>query len=339
MRCLSGPALVLLAVTLASCGDHYQDVLDEGERPSFFVEGRHLYDRCGERVVLRGVNEMVVWGDTRGERTFPEVERTGANAVRLSWNETGTATNLDAALANARSSQLIPMPEFHLYAADAAGVQTIVDYWTRPDIVAVLQKHRKNLLLNLSAGMGTSAISDDDWVTIQSSAIARLRAAGIHVPIAISPPSWGQKAETLLAKGPTLIEQDPDHDVLLGIQAWWLPASGYSDQTVRDVFQAAVDADLPIFVAEFAPIGPGPDCLPGVPYQAIIERGEAHQMGWLAWSWGTAANTSCNGGLDMTVGGSFATLHGWGLEVATSSPYSIANTSVRPRSLTTGRCD
>ena len=53
----------------------------------FFVLGRDLYDRCGTRVILRGVNKMSVYDhdDPYGLVSFPEIKQTGANTVRIVW--------------------------------------------------------------------------------------------------------------------------------------------------------------------------------------------------------------------------------------------------------------
>ena len=50
--------------------------------------GRHLFSAAGEKVILRGVNEMFVWSnDKSGIRLLPEIAQTGANCVRLVWTE------------------------------------------------------------------------------------------------------------------------------------------------------------------------------------------------------------------------------------------------------------
>jgi len=41
----------------------------------------------------------------------------------------------------------------------------------------------------------------------------------------------------------------------------------------------------------------------------------------------------------MTTGGTYATLQGWGREVAVTDPNSIMNTSARSRYMTTGSCN
>lgn len=45
-------------VLLAACGSSTSD--GGNGKPGFYVSGRFLYDKCGNQVVLRGVNEMTV---------------------------------------------------------------------------------------------------------------------------------------------------------------------------------------------------------------------------------------------------------------------------------------
>ncbi len=49
---------------------------------TFRVSGRRLFDSRGEEVVLRGVNEMIVWsGSKDGDPEFAEIAKTGANVA------------------------------------------------------------------------------------------------------------------------------------------------------------------------------------------------------------------------------------------------------------------
>ena len=73
---------------------------------TFTVQGRHLYDPNGDKVILRGVNEMFIWStDLDGSRTLPEIAKTGANVTRIVWmndKETPNASprNLDKIISN-----------------------------------------------------------------------------------------------------------------------------------------------------------------------------------------------------------------------------------------------
>jgi mannan endo-1,4-beta-mannosidase len=53
--------------------------------PGFRVQGRYLYDRYGERVILRGANAMIVFWDREGKVNYPELAKTGANCCRIFW--------------------------------------------------------------------------------------------------------------------------------------------------------------------------------------------------------------------------------------------------------------
>jgi mannan endo-1,4-beta-mannosidase len=140
-------------------------------KENFYVRGRDLYDTADQPVILRGVNKMSVWdgGDPDGAISFPEIRKTGANSVRIVWAITtdlepgGTATSpatLDALIANAKSNGLVPMIELH----DATGrwdrLNDLVEYWTQPAIVSIIQKHRKYLLLNIGNEVGNDGVTD-----------------------------------------------------------------------------------------------------------------------------------------------------------------------------------
>ena len=63
-------------------------------KPGFFVQGRYLYSKDNEKVVLRGINHMFIWTDREG-KTIPEIAKTGANCVRIVWNTRGRVSDLE----------------------------------------------------------------------------------------------------------------------------------------------------------------------------------------------------------------------------------------------------
>lgn len=64
-----------------------KEVTDGNQRATFYTQGRYLYDRIGNKVILRGVNKMSVWDqeDPTGSISFSEISKTGANSVRIVW--------------------------------------------------------------------------------------------------------------------------------------------------------------------------------------------------------------------------------------------------------------
>ena len=87
-----------------------------GSKPGFFVQGRFLYTKDNEKVVLRGVNHMFIWTDREG-KSIPEIAKTGANCVRIVWNMLGRISDLYRLVDDSIENGMIPLVELH----DATG--------------------------------------------------------------------------------------------------------------------------------------------------------------------------------------------------------------------------
>ncbi len=304
--------------------------------PGFRVKGRYLNDKCGEKVILRGVNKMIIWKDIDGIPSYSEIAQTGANVVRIVWNDSGPALDLDKTITNCIARQMIPMVESH----DATGkwdlLDKATDYWLRADIVPVLQKHEQYLLLNIANECGDAGVTPETFRSKYSVVINKMRQAGIHVPLIIDATDWGKNINILQSEGPALLEADPDHNLLFSIHLWWPLMWGYSEKKIIDELAESVAMELPLIVGEF---GNQWDETPGgaIPWRAILKQCQRYEIGWLAWSWGPGNKPQTF--LDMTKNGSFATLHDWGLAVAVTDSFSIKNTSVRPAFIRNLNCD
>jgi mannan endo-1,4-beta-mannosidase len=306
---------------------------------TFKVDGRFLYDRCGTQVLLRGINEMIVWTDGRdGSPEFTEIAKTGANVVRIVWNNEGSAAELDVAIQNAVQAQLIPIVEHHGATGKIADVATVVDYWTQADVVQVLVKHQAHLLVNIANEAGDDKVTQESFEEAYKTAITRIRGAGVKVPLIIDAPSWGQDIDRLQASGPALVTHDPLHNLMFSVHMWWSDPAG---ARVKTELQQSVDQGLPLLVGEFAQHAVYLCDQSPFDYQVLLDEAKRLQIGWLVWSWGAVANSDCKGmgPFDMTTNGSFGSWSGtWASDVAVDHPGSIKNTSVRPSSMTTGAC-
>ncbi|WP_224995922.1 glycoside hydrolase family 5 protein [Cesiribacter sp. SM1] len=296
------------------------------------VKGRFLYTPTGEKLILRGVNEMFIWSDDlTGEQTFPEIAKTGANVVRIVWqssdeNPRGTAAMLDQAITNCIAAGMIPMPELHGATGKWDKLQSQVDYWVKPEVLKVLKKHEPYLLLNIANEVGGHEVSNSQFKEGYEKAISRMRAAGIKCPLVIDAASWGQSIDMLQATGPHLMQQDPLQNLLFSVHMWWTAPDGATDR-IKNEIKESVAQQLPLIVGEFAPMGVG--CAKSIDYKTIMEQCQQHEIGWLAWSWGLQDNGDCKL-MDMTNDeerGKFSGLFSWGLEVAVTDPNSIKNTS------------
>jgi hypothetical protein len=305
------------------------------ELPGFRVIGRFLYDYCGEQVVLRGVNKMIYYTDIDGIPAYSEIAKTGANVVRIVWLTDGSASDLDTAISNALANQLIPLVELHDATGDWSLLGSLVDYWTRPDIVDVLNKYDRYLLINIGNEVGDATVSEEDFKAGYKLAVLRMRLAGIHVPLIIDGTNYGKNFDILQSSGPYLLSMDPDHNLMFSVHMWWPLKLGYTDQSVIDALSQSVQTSLPLIVGEFASQWDNtPDGV--IPYRTILEQTYLNEVGMLPWEWGPGNDPQT--WWNMTDDGTYDTLHGWGLETAITSTYSILNTAFRPYSLVNGAC-
>ncbi len=316
-------------------------------KTTFYSQGRYLYDRLGNQVILRGVNKMSVWDgdDPIGSTSFPEIRKTGANSVRIIWairtQQGATDLNvLDQLITNARNNHLIPMVELHDATGNWNGLQELVDYWVQPTVVKLIQKHQNYLLVNIGNEVGDDKVSTEQFTAGYTSAIKAIRAAGILTPLAIDAAEWGKNLEVLNTTASTLLNADPNKNLLFSVHLYWSMSDGADANFIRSNLQRAVDLGYPLIVGEFSSFGgyAGQDksicSLDGeIDYQTILEECHKHDIGWYAWEWGPGNDFTdplC-AVMDMTPNRLFNNLKpGWATEVATSSPHSIKNTSVTP---------
>jgi mannan endo-1,4-beta-mannosidase len=302
------------------------------------VIGKNLYDVNNEQVVLRGINEMFIWSDdVTGEILMPEIAKTGANAVRIVWlsdedSPKATPQHLDIAIQNCIDNGMFPMPELHGATGEFSKLQNQVDYWVKPEVVAVLKKHEPYIMINIANECGAHGVEAEEFIASYKKAIERIRKTGLKCPLVIDASGWGQDLEILLETGPELLEHDPFQNILLSVHMWWVADDGSTERIVNGI-ERSVEQELPLIVGEFAPMGVG--CKRSIDYKTIMEKCEKHNIGWLAWSWGGSQNGDC-AEMDMTRGkqrGLYEGLTDWGLEVAVTNPYSIQNTSEKTRFL------
>jgi hypothetical protein len=166
-------------------------------------------------------------------------------------------------------------------------------------------------------------------------AITQIRNAGIHVPLVIDGTNWGQNINILQSQGPGLIEFDPDSNLIFSVHMWWPQMYGYDEEDIVTELQQSVDLNLPLIVGEFSQMHGQCDTDEiteenSIEYLTILEQCHIQVIGWIAWSW----FGNCNPFWDMTTDGTYATLYDWGLEVAVTDDYSIANTHDYPYTIT-----
>jgi mannan endo-1,4-beta-mannosidase len=293
---------------------------------------------------------MSVWDeeDPTGSIYFPEIRQTGANSVRIVWliqnNSIPTDLNiLDRLITNAKQNRLIPMIELHDATGDWDKLQELVQYWVRPNVVNLIQKHQEYLLVNIGNEVGNDQVNETQFINVYTSAIQAMRTAGIRTPLVIDASDWGKNLDMLDATAPTLLTADPDNNLLFSVHLYWPKLSGADANFIRSKLQNSVGLGYPLIVGEFSQFGAWAGegisiCSSAgeIDYQTILEECHKHEIGWCAWEWGPGnaqgdpPDPLC-AVMDMTSDGTLANLKpGWATEVVISSPYGIKNTSVRP---------
>ncbi|MFZ6027941.1 MAG: cellulase family glycosylhydrolase [Chloroflexota bacterium] len=302
--------------------------------PGLRVMGRDVYDHCGEKILLRGVNKMVTWTDRDGD-SFPEIAKTGANSVRIVWLPTDDPAQLDIILQRAIDNGLIPMVGMWNTTGNWDELTIALEYWLRPDVISVVQKYEQYMLLNVGNEAGDGSITAEQFKETYRYIILRLRGAGIHTPIVIDASGWGQSIDVLQAAGPYLQSMDPDHNLIFDVHTYWPYKWGWSDARVESEFAEFAALNLPLVIGEFGNKWDN-DGSAGdeIPYRLIIRLAYEYGFGYYPWEWGPGNNPQTH--LNMTHDSTYDTLHDWGLEVAITSTYSILNTSGRPYSLLNG---
>jgi mannan endo-1,4-beta-mannosidase len=241
------------------------------------------------------------------------------------WMMGKSAEEFDEIVRNTLKLGMIPMIQLHDATGNWSKLPEIIDYWLRPATVEVIKRHEEYLLVNIANEAGGD-VSDEDFKETYKSAITRMRAAGIHVPLIIDPSSWGRNVEQLFNTGPWLQEQDPDHNLMFSVH-WW--HSDNNKERITTALEKSVALNLPLIVGEFAHKEVG--CKGTIAYQHILKECQRLGIGWLAWEWGGEPHNSDCREMDMSPTGLFDDLERWGKEVAVTDPNSIKNTSIRPK--------
>jgi mannan endo-1,4-beta-mannosidase len=323
---------------------------------TFYTKGRHLYHPNGTKVILRGIDLPLLddWGFPQSD-TLAELEKTGANAVRIQWyvdygqpsRPAYSIADLDKFLARCRTSKIIPM----VFLSDLTCQSDpnllnsrLTPWWTSPAVVAVLKKHQRYLMINLANELGhyrwtgNQPVALDAYKNAYKSAIASIRQTGLKVPIAIDAPDCGTSIEVFPAIAQELINSDPAGNLLFSGHAYWASYNGIPH------IQAAIDANVPLFFGEIANkqdetingqtqygyydldgSNQNRPAESGFKYQSLLPLLKEKEIGWLAWSWW---KDNC-APRQMTSNGTFAGLTPYGRDIVNNPTYGLKATASR----------
>lgn len=311
----------------------------KAQLPGMYVDGRYLYSATGDTVILKGFNAMIVYWDIHGDVNFPEIEKTGANCVRIFWNldyPTPQPEDLDKVLNNCILHHMIPI----ICLWDATGkwnkIQQCVNYWTSPLITPILKKYERHLIVNIANEPGDAVMGDSTFRSTYKAAVNQIRDAGLHTPLIIDADNWGRNADAVLDNGEYLLQEDPDHNLVFSWHLWdpenW--GTGTKPEIDRIITKAA-GKNICFIVGEFGPCEQCDRCsATKINWEYLIEKAYKNDIGYLPWVWKW---TDCHSIVNNTTGSYGSWVNSpWGESVAVSSLFSIKKTAKRPSELYIG---
>ena len=310
-------------------------------------DGKYLSDKCGNKVILRGVNMGSIYAVNFGLKELEEIEKTGANNVRIvlernykDWANGGTVTALTAAkiepiITSCIAKGMIPILELHDFTGSAnaaADLQQAAQWWTSAGIKSMLQKYQKSIILNIANEPDNGSASDAGYADANINAVKTLRNAGYTCPIMIDATNWGKDHVFFLYKGQALMDADPLHNLLFSVHAYW-PTNGlfgnYSDAKITADFTALKQTGLPIVFGELAIADIQNGLVYNINYRLLMKLCQDNEFGYIAWWWGFNNNPGANNQLSMTNDGLYSGLANGGKVIAIDDVNSIKNTSKR----------
>ena len=230
------------------------------------------------------------------------------------------------------------MIELHDATGDFSVLKRIADYWTRADVVAVLKKHERYLLINIANEAGDFDVQDATFKAYYGEIVSKMRATGVKAPLVIDAPWWGQNIDAIFHTAFDLITADPEKNLMFSLHAYWDPRYYPSPlELFAKKLDTAVMLGIPLIIGEFT------GCFADDPnsddpmWSAVLPECAKHNVGWLAWEWGPGNGKYDSNNvipyykMDITSDGKYESIKtGWASEAMTKSPYSIKNTSVTP---------
>lgn len=309
--------------------------------------GKYLVDKCGNKVLIRGINIGNIDAVNLGIKEIEEIEKTGANTVRFvltrqyqDWSNGGAVTTLSAAkieylLTSFLAKGMMSIVALHDFTGStnvAADLPRATQWWTKSDIKATLSEYQKSIILNIANEPDNGSASSDAYANANLTAVKALRNAGYTCPIMIDAPDWGKNHLFVVDKGQALMDADPLHNLISSVHAYWPTIGAYSNHSdikITENFSALKRTGLPITPGELARA----DILNGLIYsinhRLMMRLSQEKEFGYSVWWWGFYNNPTANNLLSITNDGLLSGLQSHGKMMAIDDVNSIKNTSRR----------
>lgn len=338
----------LLTLFLAVFSSFYTNA-----QQTFTTSGNKILDPCGNDFVMKGVNYSLAddWNFpanlNNGKELSAQIMLANPNTVRIQWfadygqptRPALTIASLDSVISRFARANIVSVLELHDYThihTDTTGFNNdIVGWWISEPVLQLIEKHRKNIIVNIANEYGpTKWISNDinpnydaeiiTWTKHYKSVIAQLRNAGIKVPLMIDAPQYGMDYETAINVGTQFNNADPLNSIIMSCHAYWNEPAATLSSRVHALSIQSVP-----FV--FGEVGNVDSACAALELTTLLQTCEDKGVGWMAWSWHrdgqcAARNMTMNnddwGALDD---GLFSTLTPYGDLLVNNTQFGLAH--------------
>ncbi|MER2490391.1 cellulase family glycosylhydrolase [Catenovulum sediminis] len=278
----------------------------------FYVQNGNLYEDNGNPFVMRGVNHAHAWYTDKLTASMQGIAAHNANTVRVvlsngqRWTR-NSASDVANVIQQAKDNNLIAVLEVHDttgYGEDgaAATLSSAVDYWI--DIKSQLIGQEDYVIINIGNEPFGNNVNASTWVNEHQNAITRLRNAGFTHTLMVDAPNWGQDWQNIMRdNAATVLNADPQNNVVFSVHMYEVYNS-YNK--INSYISSFTNAGIPLVVGEFASTHKGSN----VDETSIMERAQAHQIGYIGWSW--SGNDASTADLDIVNNWNNNSLSNWG---------------------------
>jgi mannan endo-1,4-beta-mannosidase len=295
----------------------------------YHTMGRFLFDPCGTKVVVRGVEQMF-WATTFISPSFvDEIAKTGANTIRILPQISPPTPDGKPVMTLGATEALIKSAIADKMLVDIAvdGGSNLSAY-VRDDVKTLLLKYERYLVIHAKGESVEN--SDNEWVTNAKAVVSKMRDAGYKAPLYLLPTNYGRNLPLILDRGQEILDADPLKNIIFGWQAYWGSSNYYQKRfgmTLAQAMQKVAAASFVIQVGLLRQTDPGEN----LDYSPVMADAQTNEVGWLWWDWRMSSS-------NLTTDGTFGHWASEGQQVVITNPNGIQKTSIRSPFLVDGAC-
>lgn len=325
---------------------------------TFRTNTNKILDPCLVEFIPRGVNYSLAddWNFPAnlndGRERSSQIIQANPNVVRIQWyvnygspsRPALTLVGLDSVITRFERANIVTILELHdfthIHTDTTAFNNQIINWWTNPQVLQLIENHKSHLLVNIANEYGPSlypapnytlnpnyASQITTWVTHYKSCISYLRNAGIDVPIIIDAPNYGMDYQTVIDNAAVFNNHDPLNNIIMSCHGYWNSNAAGMETIINQLSALTV----PVILGEIGNVDFA--CSP-IEMNALLTAATTNDIGWLAWTWNrdecavrNMTNNNTNG--SSTTDGTFASLSTYGNTIVNDPNFGLAAKAIK----------